>query len=70
MAWKAFRIRRGRFNKTVSITKSGSIVMNSACVRAHFPTDPKPEYHFIKFYSNEETKSIGIKPMQEDDGNC
>ena len=71
MSWKPFESKRVKSkDPRVSVSKAGNIVMNSACIRAHFPTDPKPKYLYIKLYSNEEAGGVGIKPMQKDDGHC
>ena len=71
MAWKEFESKRKKSKEpTVSITKAGNIILNSACISRHFPTDPNPKYPYAKLYSNEETESIGIKPMRKNDGHC
>lgn len=71
MEWKPFESKRRKSkDPAVSISEAGNIVMNSACIRTHFPTDPKPKYPYAKLYSNEEAGGVGIKPMQKDDGNC
>ena len=62
--FKAFEKKRTKsMEPTVTITKAGNIILNSASTRKFFQG-----YKYAKLFWDADGKRVGIKPLKESDG--
>ena len=66
MAMELYTKKGGRHkNPIITITRAGGIGLNSACMQKYLKG-----YDFILLYRDEKTKTIGIKPIKEEQENA
>lgn len=65
MAMELFTKKGGRYyDPLISITKSGQIGLNSACMKKYFKG-----CNYVLLYGDAKSKTIGIKPVKDNEEN-